>query len=95
MTMTGHARKAWSWIQANKHRFVEDVTEPWVVSVPDSKVNDFLCRSYASGADYENIRDHLLFNFNSADDMALFMKQNFKTNFALFGNEYLENNVRR
>jgi hypothetical protein len=93
--MTGHARAAWSWIQANRHRFVADVNEPWVVSAPDIEINDFLCRSYAHGADYVNIRDHLMFNFNSAKDMALFMKQNFVTNFALFGNEYLNNSVRR
>lgn len=93
MTMTGHARTAWSWIQANRHRFVADVTEPWVVSVPDSEIHDFLCRSYTNGADYVNIRDHLMFNFNSAEDMTLFMEQHFVTNFALFGNEYLQNNV--
>jgi len=93
MRMTGHVRTAWSWIQAHRNRFVADVTEPWVVSAPDSEINDFLRRSYANGADYENIRDHLMFNFNSGADIALFMEQHFVTNFALFGNEYLANNV--
>jgi hypothetical protein len=95
MEMTANARSAWSWIQANRHSFVSDITEPWVVSAPDTEIEDFLARSYANGELYDNIKDNLMFNFHSSADYRLFRQQGFVTMLALFGDEYLQSSVRR
>jgi hypothetical protein len=91
--MTRHARQAWRWIEANRHRFQADIHEPWVVYAQDNEVEHFLSRACVTGARYEDIRDHLMFNFQSADDMVLFTEQHFVANFCLLGSEYLANNV--
>jgi hypothetical protein len=93
MAMVQHARVAWAWIEANREQLKEEISKPWVLSATDDEINDFLSRSFAQGADYDLVRDHLMFNFNSVDDIKFFIRQRFTANVCLFGSEYLDNNL--
>jgi hypothetical protein len=64
-----------------------------VISTRDSDIVDFLSRSFAEGANYDDIRDHLMFDFNCPEDIHVFARQHFKVNLCLFGKDYLCNNV--
>lgn len=76
----------------------EEVDEPWVLSATDDDIREFLDQQNANDANYEDVRDHLMFNFNNDQDLHLFIehvrrKEDIRVNFSLNGREYLSNNV--
>lgn len=96
-TFVSDARKASLWLKANGHLLRSSVEEPWVVMATDEQIEVFLARrSCRKGFMYDNIRDHLLFNFNDQDDLKLFVQHThdtLRTNICLFGTDYVSNNV--
>ena len=64
-----------------------------MISASENDIVDFLSRSFAKKANYDDIRDHLMFNFNCPEDINVFTRQHFKVNICLFGKDYLDNNV--
>jgi hypothetical protein len=91
--MTVHAREAWSWIEAHRALFQAEIDKPWVISATNRDIDDFSSRAYANGEQYDDIGDHLMFNFNSPADITVFSRQHFTANICLSGSEYLDNNL--
>jgi hypothetical protein len=67
------------------------------VKAADDEIVAFLDRQLTQGCGYEDIRDHIIFDFNNEEDMRLFLREMrstsppVKVNVTLFGAEYLVN----
>ena len=60
----------------NGHLLHVKVQEPWVIAAADEDIELFLDRhSCDKGIKYEDVQDHLLFNFYHKDDLRLFLRK--------------------
>lgn len=98
MTLVDNARKASLWLKKNSLQLRASVVDPWVVTATNEDIAQFLSqKSCDNKLIYEDLRDHLLFNFHDVEDMKLFMQQtaadSLQVNVCLHGEEYISNNV--
>jgi hypothetical protein len=94
MTSVADARRVALWLNVNRQQFTSQIDEPWVTAASDDEVLAFCKRQLAQGATLDDLRDELLFDFNSSDDIGRFLKAtrelHVNLNVSLFGAQHLK-----
>jgi len=62
------------WLQANKSRFVGEVSVPWTVSAEDVEIEDTLRHGFEECENECELLNNALFKFSSKDDLKHFMQ---------------------
>ena len=88
-----------AWLDTNANKMHSEVTKPWVVTASEEEINTFVERQLTQDCGFADLGNHTVFDFQDGKEMKAFLREMrsripvVRVNAALFGEDYLANNV--